>query len=83
MIAIPQKRDTYFRLLYFLVGLEMFRARAKITLPFGASIYPVWRRLLVLFIPRSMRSPRALPDKCLGTPKGKVILARALTLKLN
>lgn len=38
MIAIPQKRDTYFRLLYFLVKLVMFRACAKITLPFGARL---------------------------------------------
>ncbi len=35
--------------------------------------------LLVLSIPRSMRSPRALPDRCLSTQTGKVIVARTLS----
>jgi len=35
--------------------------------------------LLVLYIPRSMRSPRALPDRRLGTKKGKGIFARTLS----
>ncbi len=34
--------------------------------------------LLVLSIPKSMRSPRALPDRCLSTQTGKGMLARTL-----
>jgi len=34
--------------------------------------------LLVLSIPKSMRSPRALPDRCLSTQTEEGILARTL-----
>ncbi len=54
------------------------RARAKIT-SYCLGIDPSGLATLrVLSIPRSMCSPRALPDRCLSTQTWEVILARTL-----
>ncbi len=58
------------------------RQKIVVTLEFAQKLLPLFgRRSIpsgVVARPRSMRSPRALPDRCLSTQKGEVILARTL-----
>ncbi len=67
------------------IGVHGEIQKVVVTLGFAQEYLPLFERRSILpggvarlSIPRSMRSPRALPDRCLSTHTGEGILARTL-----